>query len=253
MCECNVFRSVSIQYKISFSSFIFSVRMFHKLFLRNLQSLTRITQTSAGISKRAMQTNYRDYVKFLELVGNVKQLKRTGWVLRNVREPETVAAHMYRMSLLSFLIPESSALDQIKCMKLALIHDLAEAIVGDITPYCGIAREEKQRREHEAIIEISSLVPKISGEEILKLFEEYESQQTPESQWVKDCDRYDMIQQAFEYEKRDEAPMKHQEFFDNTRGMFRHPFFVHLVEELNKQREEYLSTTLEEKKNHSAS
>lgn len=161
---------------------------------------------------------------------------------------------MYRMSLLSFLIPEASGLDRIKCMKLALIHDLAEAIVGDITPYCGIARDEKQRREKQAIVEISNLVPKISGEEIMQLFHEYEEQQTPESHWVKDCDRYDMIQQAFEYEKRDETPMKHQEFFDNTRGKFQHGFFVHLVEELNKQREEYqenFSTSLEKKENQS--
>lgn len=73
----------------------------------------------------------------------------------------------------------------------------------------------------------------------MKLFHEYESMETPEAQWVKDCDRYDMVQQAFEYEKRDETPMKHQEFFDSTKGMFKHPFFVSLVEELNKQRDEY--------------
>jgi putative hydrolases of HD superfamily len=160
-------------------------------------------------------------------------------VLRDVSEPESIAAHMYRMAMLSFLIPEDSTLDRVRSMKLALIHDLAEAIVGDITPYCGIAREEKQRREHEAIIEISSLVPKFSGEEIMKLFEEYEKQETPEAQWVKDCDRYDMIQQAFEYERRDETPNKHQEFFDSTKGKFKHPFFVGLVQELNRQREEY--------------
>lgn len=146
---------------------------------------------------------------------------------------------MYRMSMLSFLIPEASALDRVKCMKLALIHDLAEAIVGDITPYCGIDRDEKRRREEEAIVEISNLIPKFSGDEILKLFNEYEGQLTPEAQWVKDCDRYDMVQQAFEYEKRDECPMKHQEFFESTRGKFQHSFFVKLVEELNKQREEY--------------
>lgn len=154
-------------------------------------------------------------------------------------EPETVASHMYRMSMMSFLVPESSNIDKTKCMKLALIHDLAESIVGDITPYCGVQREEKQRREHEAIREISSLVPKWSSDEIMSLFEEYEGQVTPEAVWVKDCDRYDMIQQAFEYEKRDVTPGKHQEFFDSTRGKFNHPFFVSLVEELNKQREEY--------------
>lgn len=144
------------------------------------------------------------------------------------------------MALMSWFVPEATNLDQTKCMKLALIHDLAEAIVGDITPYCGILKEEKQRREHEAMIEISSLVPKLSRDEILALFEEYESQESAEALWVKDCDRYDMIQQAFEYEKRDEVPGKHQEFFESTRGKFRNPFFVRLVEELNKQREEYL-------------
>lgn len=163
---------------------------------------------------------------------------------------------MYRMAMFSFLIPEASSLDRIKCMKMALIHDLAESIVGDITPYCGIDRAEKQRREHKAIHEISGLVPTLAGEEILKLFNEYESQVTEEALWVKDCDRYDMIQQAFEYEKRDETPMKHQEFFESTRGKFLNPFFVHLVEELNKQREEYhenFTARLEKKNQSSAS
>lgn len=157
--------------------------------------------------------------------------------------------------MLSFLIPEADKLDRVKCMKLALIHDLAEAIVGDITPYCGVDKEEKRRREEEAMGEISSLLPKFSGDEILKLFHEYESQATPEALWVKDCDRYDMVQQAFEYEKRDECPMKHQEFFDSTHGKFQHSFFVRLVEELNKHREEYqesFSASLEKKNQSSA-
>lgn len=155
---------------------------------------------------------------------------------------------------MSFLIPEADSLDRMKCMKLALIHDLAEAIVGDITPYCGISKEEKRRREEEAMDEISSLLPKFSGDEVLKLFQEYENQASPEALWVKDCDRYDMVQQAFEYEKRDESPMKHQEFFESTRGKFQHEFFVNLVEELNKQREEYQETYLAslEKKNKSS-
>ena len=35
----------------------------------------------------------------------------------------------------------------IRCIKIALVHDLAECIVGDITPYCGISREEKYLKE----------------------------------------------------------------------------------------------------------
>ena len=40
---------------------------------------------------------------------------------------------------------------QCRCLKLALVHDVAEAIVGDITPTCGVSDEEKFRLEAEAV------------------------------------------------------------------------------------------------------
>lgn len=52
---------------------------------------------------------------------------------------------------------------------LALIHDLAESIVGDITPYCGISKEEKKQKELDAMEEISKLIGS-NGEKLLKLF-----------------------------------------------------------------------------------
>lgn len=160
-------------------------------------------------------------------------------MLRRVNEPETVAAHMYRMSMMSFLIPEDSNIDRTKCMKLALIHDLAESIVGDISPFCGVSKQEKRQREHKAMIEISSLLNKTSCEEVMTLFDEYESQESKEAQLVKDYDLFDMILQAFEYEKRDETPNRHDEFFVNTKGKFRNEFVKKLVEELYQQRSEY--------------
>jgi putative hydrolase of HD superfamily len=54
---------------------------------------------------------------------------------------------MYRMSIMCFLFKDIPGIDYSKCIKMALVHDLAEAIVGDITPYCGISSSEKQERE----------------------------------------------------------------------------------------------------------
>lgn len=54
-----------------------------------------------------------------------------------------------------------------------------------------------------------------------------------------------MVQQAFEYEKRDESPLKYQEFFNSTKGKFRHEFFINLVSELHKQREKYAEEFVE--------
>ena len=132
---------------------------------------------------------------------------------------------------------------------------MAESIVGDLTPYCGVSKEEKRRREEDAIVEISNLIGS-NGENMLRLFEEYEKQESAEAKFVKDCDRYDMVLQAFEYEKRDETPNKHQEFFDSTFGQFRHPMIISLVDELNKQRQEYqekFPVGLEKKENTSSS
>lgn len=30
---------------------------------------------------------------------------------------------------------------------MALVHDLGESVVGDITPHCGVSKEEKHKRE----------------------------------------------------------------------------------------------------------
>ncbi|XP_055714104.1 5'-deoxynucleotidase HDDC2 [Phlebotomus papatasi] len=178
----------------------------------------------------------RDLVKFLELVGNLKHLKRTGWLLRNVADCETVSAHMYRMSMVTFLLDGSEGLDRLKCMELALVHDLAECIVGDITPYCGVSREEKKRREMKAMEDITKMISP-RGNRMMELFHEYEENTSPESKFIKDLDRLDMVLQAFEYEKRDNCVGKHKEFVDTVHGKSLHPLVGSLIDEIKAQRE----------------
>lgn len=70
----------------------------------------------------------------------------------------------------------------------------------------------------------------------MQSIQEYEENKSPESRFVKDLDRLDMVLQAYEYEKRDHSPLQHQEFFDSTEGKFNHPFVVRLVEQIKSQR-----------------
>ena len=60
--------------------------------------------------------------------------------------PESVADHMYRMSMLSMLITDATV-NKDHLMKICMVHDLAEAIVGDITPHCGVSKEDKRKLE----------------------------------------------------------------------------------------------------------
>lgn len=88
-------------------------------------------------------------LEFLRVVGKLKTLKRTGWVNSGVALPESVADHMYRMAMCSFLITDP-ALDRARLMKLAVVHDLAEALVGDIVPH-DVRYTKEQKRVLEEV------------------------------------------------------------------------------------------------------
>lgn len=75
-------------------------------------------------------------------------------------------------------------------------------VAGDITPSQGMSKEEKHRIEREAFGKIRDLLP--DGKVGLKMYEyycEYEDGKTKEAQFVKKLDKFEMILQAFEYEK----------------------------------------------------
>lgn len=86
-------------------------------------------------------------LELMHLVEQLKLQKRTGWVRNDVKSPESIADHMYRMAILSLLSEEDQELDIGKCVQMAVVHDLAEASVGDITPFDGVTKEAKQKLE----------------------------------------------------------------------------------------------------------
>lgn len=57
---------------------------------------------------------------------------------------------MYRMAVLAMAL-EIPDVDRMKCVQMALVHDIGEAIAGDITPFCGITVEKKYQLEEEVI------------------------------------------------------------------------------------------------------
>lgn len=115
---------------------------------------------------------------------------------------------MYRMSILTMLAPPSlsSRLDIPRCTKMALIHDMAESLVGDITPVDGVVKSEKSRRETETMDYLCTgllggVHGGLSGEEIRSVWQEYEDSKTLESQFVHDIDKMELILQMVEYER----------------------------------------------------
>ncbi|WJX96743.1 hypothetical protein P8452_77908 [Trifolium repens] len=165
-------------------------------------------------------------IDFLSLCHRLKTAKRSGWVGRNVRNPESIADHMYRMSLMALIAPDVPGLDRNKCIKMTILHDIAEAMfIGDISQLDGMSKAEKSGREQAALEYMCNMLgveEGSRGKEISELWMEYGANSSPEAIFVKDLDKVEMILQALDYE--DEAPEYEAidlgEFFQSAAGKF---------------------------------
>lgn len=153
----------------------------------------------------------------LDVCGVLKRLKRTGWVMRQVPWPESDADHMHRVAMTSMLYhqTDSFALDYTECpelnpgnidahhlLRMALTHDLCEAMAGDVTPYCADELvQAKEKAEEAAMQQTARIVGEPLGTELAALWREYEDQITPTAIIVKDIDKFEMLVQAMEYEQ----------------------------------------------------
>ena len=172
---------------------------------------------------------------FFEVVGKLKTLKRTGWVNHGIPQPESVADHMYRMSMLGFLITDAGV-DKSALIKICLLHDLAEATVGDITPFCGVSKEEKRRLEEAALRKmLDDLGHEELAEELMGYWMQYEESSSLTATVARELDKFEMIVQANEYELA--HPEKRLDsFFASTEGYFHHPEVAAWDAELRKTR-----------------
>jgi len=177
------------------------------------------------------------FINFLHYAGKLKQIKRTGWVTQKIKQPESVADHTYRVTLLAMLLAKEYGLDETKLMKMALIHDLAEGIVGDIVLYKGnkkISNEkDKFKKEQEAMKKIFLNLKE--GKEFYSLWIEYERGVSLEAQFLKQLDKIEMIIQALEYEEEND-PKNLNEFWINAKKHVKDKKLLILFEKLEGKR-----------------
>ncbi|XP_057447975.1 5'-deoxynucleotidase hdd1 [Lotus japonicus] len=158
-------------------------------------------------------------IDFLTLCNRLKTTKRKGWVNHGIKGAESIADHMYRMAIMALIAADVPGLSRERCIKIALVHDIAEAIVGDITPSDGVPKAEKSRMEQEALNKMCEVLGGgMRAEEIKELWTEYENNASLEANLVKDFDKVEMILQALEYEMEHGKVL--DEFFLSTAGKF---------------------------------
>ncbi|MEM0120391.1 MAG: HD domain-containing protein [Thermoprotei archaeon] len=159
--------------------------------------------------------------------GRLKRVQRMGWAVRSLPR-ESVADHSYRTALLGAAISRmvDAEVDHSKVVEMALIHDLAEAFIGDwdheTTAIVG--KGIKNQLENTVVRRLLLDLPKAVSERFLMLWEEYLSGRTIESKIVHLADKLEAAIQALEYRR---CGMDKQTFED----------FIKNLEELNLPKE----------------
>lgn len=139
-------------------------------------------------------------LSFFRIVCNLKTIKRSGWIHKsNITSPESVADHSYSMCMMSMILAEIINLDSGHIMKMVIIHDLAESLVGDHMPD-DISSEEKQLVEDKAMKKIISKLPNSLRKNYLNIWNEYNDNITVNAKFVHNMDKLEMALQAKEYE-----------------------------------------------------
>ncbi|MEC7220499.1 MAG: HD domain-containing protein [SAR324 cluster bacterium] len=141
-----------------------------------------------------MQERLSQLLKFLQAAESLKTTLRSAHTSSG--RPESVAEHTWRLCLLVMaLAPEFPEVDAHRLMKICLIHDLGEALQGDIPAPLQDPNVDKSKSEREDLLELLSPLPELQRSEILELWEEYEQAATLEAKLAKAFDKLETLLQ----------------------------------------------------------
>jgi putative hydrolase of HD superfamily len=133
-------------------------------------------------------------IDFLQSASALKDTLRTGRTASGRRESS--ADHSWRLCLLAMLLADDfENIDFVRLLQLCLVHDLAEAITGDVPAPLQAAADGRKDREREALHQLCAPLPKDLRQRIEALCAEYEAGGSPESLMAKGLDKIETMLQ----------------------------------------------------------
>ena len=139
--------------------------------------------------------------EFLAFLGRLEKLKcntRHSWT--STGRHETVAAHSWRLAVMALLLKnELPGVDMDKVLRMCLLHDIGEAVTGDIPSF--EKTEDNEETERQAIAGLLAPLPDGLRGELTELFAEMDALATPEARVYKALDKLEAVVQ------HNEAPL----------------------------------------------
>lgn len=141
----------------------------------------------------------KDIAKFIYEMGQLKRVKRSGWWIAGVENPESVAEHSFRTIFIASILAQLEGVNLEKVVLMALSHDMAEARTNDAHR---IVRRyvDWKNVDGKVVKEQSIRLPNEIAGRITSLVEELEKGVSPEARIVRDADLLECLVQAREYQ-----------------------------------------------------
>jgi len=131
-------------------------------------------------------------MRLVDAIQALKNISRTGWMQHGLRIAESVAEHSFESALLALDLASAAGMNAERAAVLALVHDVPEAIMGDMPKW---SSERVRRIDEEAMGEIKS-------DKIGELFREFEEGRSNEAKIARLCDLLATNIQARRYMKQ---------------------------------------------------
>ena len=131
---------------------------------------------------------------FLREAERLKTVTRSGWTSEGERE--SVAAHTWRLCLMAMLLYGGNTdVDLARLLRMCVVHDLGEALSGDVPAPEQQASAPKAGQERADLLRLTAPLPAALQDDILALWDEYEAAATPEARLAKGLDKLETILQ----------------------------------------------------------
>lgn len=167
---------------------------------------------SAGNAAKANK-DVRKALDFFAEAGLLKHVKRSGWWVAGIKDPESVAEHCFRCAVMAYYIAHVEDANPYKAMTMALFNDIHEARINDLHKMGHHYIDFREAEKHAFQDQMEHLHGSVRSE-MTVMRREYEAQVTPESIIARDADILECLIQAKEY--YDNGYTKAKKFFQRA-------------------------------------
>lgn len=134
----------------------------------------------------------RELITFMTIAEKLKCNTRHSWT--STGRHESVAEHTWSLTLMAYFVQdEFPDVDINKVIQMCILHDLGEAVTGDVPSF--LKTEENESSEAEELDRLIKTLPAFYQEKLRSLFKEMSELKTPEAKLYKALDKLEAVMQ----------------------------------------------------------